>query len=306
MKALVTGGAGFIGSHLAEALAAKGITVHVIDNLSTGNSQYVPDGAIWHQVDIISKEAEQLILRERPDIVFHQAAQVDVQRSVADPGYDASINIAGTANILQACAKASVKKVVYASSCAVYGDLNVSLIDENHPAQPISFYGISKWAPELYLEVFHQLYGLKYTILRYANVYGPRQTPKGEGGVVAIFFDRIKRGLPLNIFGDGEQTRDFVYVKDVVSANLAAIERGDRQIIHVGTSVPTSINELVFMLRKIHHEKFSVVYTHERAGDIKHSCLNHAKAGSLLNWKPLYDLFQGLYETYQLSKDESV
>lgn len=180
MKALVTGGAGFIGSHLAEALAAKGITVHVIDNLSTGNSQYVPDGAIWHQVDIISKEAEQLILRERPDIVFHQAAQVDVQRSVADPGYDASINIAGTANILQACAKASVKKVVYASSCAVYGDLNVSLIDENHPAQPISFYGISKWAPELYLQVFHQLYGLKYTILRYANVYGPRQTPKGK------------------------------------------------------------------------------------------------------------------------------
>ncbi|KIL41617.1 UDP-glucose 4-epimerase [Gordoniibacillus kamchatkensis] len=299
MKAVVTGGAGFIGSHLAEALAAEGMTVHVIDNLSTGRPDYVPASVTMHNLDIRSEEARQLIVSIRPDIVFHQAAQVDVQRSVRDPDFDASINIAGTANMLQACAQAAVNKIVYASSCAVYGDLQEALIEEHHRTEPISFYGISKLTPESYIRLFHRLYGLGYTILRYANVYGPRQTPKGEGGVVAIFLDRIGKGLPLIVYGDGNQTRDFVYVKDVVRANVAAAKRGDGQIVQVGTAVPTSIDELVAKLRDIHGAELAVEYRQERPGDIKHSCLSKAKAGSVLAWQPHYDLYCGLKETYR-------
>ncbi|GJM76085.1 hypothetical protein HMSSN036_83010 [Paenibacillus macerans] len=182
MKMLVTGGAGFIGSHLAEALLAQGAEVHVIDNLSTGNRDYLPKNAALHTLDIQSEEAAGLIKRLKPDIVFHEAAQVDVQRSVKAPAYDAIINIVGAANILQACCEAGVKKVVYASSCAVYGELTTALIHEQDPARPVSFYGISKRTPELYLRVFHKLYGLNYTILRYANVFGPRQNAKRRGG----------------------------------------------------------------------------------------------------------------------------
>ena len=299
MKILVTGGAGFIGSHIVEALVSHGATVHVIDNLSTGNINYLPTNIIFHQLDIQSEEARQMIQIERPDIVFHQAAQVDVQHSVHDPGYDASVNIAGTANILQACQQASVRKIIYASSCAVYGDLDTTLIHENDPTLPISFYGISKKTPESYLRVFHKLYGLQYTILRYANVYGPRQTPKGEGGVVSIFLDRIRHGSPFVIFGDGEQTRDYVYVKDVVRANLAAIQNGNGQIIQVGTAHPTSVNELYLQLQQIHGKELIAVHQPERAGDIKHSCLSNTKAFEQLAWKPSFDLYHGLLETYE-------
>lgn len=299
MKAIVTGGAGFIGSHLAEALIAEGAEVHVIDNLSTGNMDYLPKDASLHPLDIQSEEAADTIRQLSPDFVFHHAAQVDVQRSVMDPGYDASINIAGTANILQACVQSGVKKVVYASSCAVYGELETALVHEQDPVQPISFYGISKYTPEAYLRVFNQLYGLNYTILRYANVYGPRQTPKGEGGVVSIFMDRIRKGAPLVVYGDGEQTRDFVYVKDVVRANLAAAQQGDRQIIQVGTAQPTSVNELLVNLQRIHGEPLIAVHQSERPGDIRHSCLSNIRAYELLGWKPRFDINRGLQETYQ-------
>ncbi|MFD1178280.1 NAD-dependent epimerase/dehydratase family protein [Paenibacillus puldeungensis] len=299
MKAIVTGGAGFIGSHLVEALIAEGAEVHVIDNLSTGNINYLPKGASLHPLDIQSEKAADTIRQLSPDIVFHHAAQVDVQRSVMDPGYDAAINIAGTANILQACVHSGVKKIVYASSCAVYGEPKTALIHEQDPVQPISFYGISKYTPEAYLRVFHQLYGLNYTILRYANVYGPRQTPKGEGGVVSIFLDRIRKGTPLVVYGDGEQTRDFVYVKDVVRANLAAAHQGDSQIIQVGTALPTSVNELLSSLQRIHGEQLHAVHRPERPGDIRHSCLSNILAYKVLGWKPRYDINRGLQETYQ-------
>ena len=299
MKMLVTGGAGFIGSHLAEALLAQGAEVHVIDNLSTGNRDYLPKNAALHTLDIQSEEAAGLIKRLKPDIVFHEAAQVDVQRSVKDPAYDAIINIIGAANTLQACCEAGVKKVVYASSCAVYGELTTALIHEQDPARPISFYGISKRTPELYLRVFHKLYGLNYTILRYANVFGPRQTPKGEGGVISIYMDRIKKGTPLVVFGDGEQTRDFVYVKDVVRANLAAVRQGDGEIIQIGTALPTSIKELLMILQDIHGEPLLAVHQPERPGDIRHSCLSNIRAFESLGWKPTYDLYRGLQETYQ-------
>lgn len=305
MKIIVTGGAGFIGSHLVEALIEHGATVEVIDSLSTGNKDYLPIGVPLHHLDIRSEEAAERIRFERPDIVFHQAAQVDVQRSVKDPGYDAGVNIAGSANIIQACMQASVRKIIYASSCAVYGDLDSPLIDEQDPIKPISFYGLSKQTPESYLRIFHELYGLDYTILRYANVYGPRQTPKGEGGVVSIFLNRIRKGLPLVIYGNGEQTRDFIYVKDVVQGNLAAIIRGSGQIIQLGTSVTSTIHDLIRKLSRIHGQDLNITYQPERDGDIKHSCLNNAKALQLLHWQPQYNLDHGLEESYNYEMNKS-
>ncbi|MFC4765829.1 NAD-dependent epimerase/dehydratase family protein [Effusibacillus consociatus] len=305
MKAIVTGGAGFIGSHLVDTLVTAGAKVHVIDNLATGSGEYINPGATFHFLDIRSQEAKDLILRERPDAVFHQAAQVDVQRSIHDPGYDAQVNIIGTVNVLEACRQASVKKIIYASSCAVYGDLNTDRITEDDPTDPISYYGVSKLTPEAYIRIFHRLYGLPYTILRYANVYGPRQTPKGEGGVVAIFLDRIKKGLPLRIHGDGEQTRDFVYVKDVVAANLAAFQHGKQDVIQVGTSTRTSINQVVRLLSKLHGTDLPVVYEQERPGDIKHSCLDNRKAYEKLGWQPKYDIVHGLEESYHLLMQEA-
>lgn len=306
MKAVVTGGAGFIGSHLVEALVSSGATVHVVDNLSTGHRGNVHPNAFLHVLDVSDAATKELIIREQPDVVFHQAAQVDVQRSIREPEYDANVNILGTINVLEASCLASVKKFVYASSCAVYGDLAMDLIREEHPTQPISFYGVSKLTPESFIRLFHQMYGISYTILRYANVYGPRQTPKGEGGVVAIFLDRIQKGLPLTVFGDGEQTRDFIYVKDVVTANLAAVNRGDQEIIQVGTATSTSVNQLVNLLQSFHGNGLPVVYEPERKGDIRHSCLDNRKAYHKLGWRPQYDIITGLRETYNVVLNKSL
>jgi UDP-glucose 4-epimerase len=298
MKVIVTGGAGFIGSHLVESLLSNGAKVHVIDNLVTGHSEHVPFGATLHPFNIRDEEAKELIISLRPDVVFHQAAQVDVQRSVLEPDYDAGVNIAGTVNLLEASRLASVKKFIFASSYAVYGDQPMPMIHEETPQHPISYYGLSKLTCEWYIELFHRLYGLNYTILRYANVYGPRQTPKGEGGVVAIFMNRLKSERPLTIFGDGEQTRDFVYVKDVVSANLAAVDKGDLQTLQVGTATPTAINQLADLLNKIHGREIQIRYEAERLGDIRNSCLDNRKAAAELGWKPRYNLCDGLAETY--------
>jgi UDP-glucose 4-epimerase len=298
MKAVVTGGAGFIGSHLADELVSLGYTVHVIDNLSTGSREHVPPQAVLHVIDVRSSEASDLILREKPDVVFHQAAQVDVIRSIRDPMYDTSVNILGTVNLLTACRQASVEKFVYASSCAVYGDLTDELIREDSPTCPISYYGISKLTPESYIRMFHRLHGLSYTILRYGNVYGPRQTPTGEGGVVSIFLNRLKSGLPLIVYGDGEQTRDFVHVKDVVRANIAAINRGHNEIIQVGTATRTSVNQLIASLQDIHGSSIDTVQESERPGDVRHSCLDNRKARHVLGWRPQYNLQTGLGETY--------
>jgi UDP-glucose 4-epimerase len=306
MKALVTGGAGFIGSHLVNSLVSAGADVHVIDNLSTGHPDYVHPHAVLHVLDVASQDAKEVIQNVQPDVVFHQAAQVDVQRSIREPNYDANVNIVGTINLLEACSLASVKKFIYASSCAVYGDLEVDLITEENPAQPISFYGISKLTPESFIRLFHKMYGLSYTILRYANVYGPRQTPKGEGGVIAIFLNRLKHGMPLTVYGDGEQTRDFVYVKDVVSANLAAVNHGHQEVFHVGTAVSTSVNQLVELLSNLHGSPIPVVYEPERKGDIRHSCLDNRKARQKMGWSPQNSIVDGLRESYFFAMEKSL
>jgi UDP-glucose 4-epimerase len=304
MKAVVTGGAGFIGSHLVDELIASGATVHVIDNLSTGLREHVNPKAILHVLDICSPETKELIVRVQPDVVFHLAAQVDVQRSIREPDYDVHVNIVGTVNMLEASCQVPVKKIVFASSCAVYGNLQTPLIEESDETEPISIYGTSKLTSESFIRLFHQIYGIPYTILRYANVYGPRQNAKGEGGVVAIFLDRIQKGLPLIIHGDGEQTRDFVFVKDVVTANLAAVHKGNQETIQVSTSARTSINRLVELLQNLHGTGIRVIHDEERPGDIRHSCLDHKKALRLLNWSPQYDISRGLKESFSHGKNK--
>ncbi|WP_340371472.1 NAD-dependent epimerase/dehydratase family protein [Peribacillus sp. FSL E2-0218] len=301
MKAIVTGGAGFIGSHLVEELILNGAEVHVLDNMISGHIDHVHPNAVIHTEDIRSKEAAQTIMKVKPDVVFHLAAQADVARSILDPQYDADVNINGTINMLKACQEASVRKLIFSSTSGVYGNLQKDLISESDPTGPVSYYGLSKLAAEAYIRLFHGLYGLEYTILRYGNVYGPRQTAKGEGGVVAVFLERIKKGLPLRIHGDGEQTRDFIYVKDIVRANTASVNHGNQETIQVSTAQKTSVNQLLSMLTQIHGSAVETLHSVGRTGDIKHSCLDNRKARQSLNWYPKTAIFQGLSETYSFS-----
>ncbi|KWW22540.1 UDP-glucose 4-epimerase [Peribacillus simplex] len=301
MKAIVTGGAGFIGSHLVEELILNGAEVHVLDNMISGHIDHVHPNAVIHTEDIRSKEAAQTIMKVKPDVVYHLAAQADVARSILDPQYDADVNINGTINMLKACQEASVRKLIFSSTSGVYGNLQKDLISESDPTGPVSYYGLSKLAAEAYIRLFHQLYGLEYTILRYGNVYGPRQTAKGEGGVVAVFLERIKKGLPLRIHGDGEQTRDFIYVKDIVRANTASVNHGNQETIQVSTAQKTSVNQLLSMLTQIHGSAVETLHSVGRTGDIKHSCLDNRKARQSLNWYPKTAIFQGLSETYSFS-----
>ncbi|MDF2936144.1 MAG: NAD-dependent epimerase/dehydratase [Paenibacillaceae bacterium] len=299
MKAVVTGGAGFIGSHLAKELLERQWEVHVIDDLSTGHTSKVPHGAALHILDIRQPEVEERIAAIRPDIVFHLAAQADVQRSIKEPDTDAAINITGTARILKACLSAQVRKLIFSSTSAVYGELSKDRITEEDSPQPISFYGMSKWAGEQYLEVFRRLHGFPYTVLRYGNVYGPGQTAKGEGGVIALFMEKLVKKEPLRIHGDGGQTRDFIYVKDVVAANLAAVDAGDGDTIQISTGNTTSVNQIARLLQELHPDHVQVEYGPARPGDIRHSCLANAKAQEQLHWQPAVTFRQGLAETYR-------
>lgn len=304
MKAVVTGGAGFIGSHLVEELIKKGIEVHVLDNMTAGNLSNVHPLAVIHTEDICSIEAKRIILKEKPDVVFHLAAQADVARSINDPKYDADVNINGTINMLEACREITLKKFIFASTSGVYGDLQKDLISEEDLTVPVSYYGLSKLTAESYIRLFNHLYGIPYTILRYGNVYGPRQTAKGEGGVVAVFLERLKKGMPLNIHGNGEQTRDFIYVKDIVQANIASIEGGNQHTVQISTTKSTSINQLLEILKQIHSSKIEALHTSTRIGDIKHSCLDNKKARQILSWQPQFNILDGITETYNyLSKN---
>ncbi|MBE3591900.1 MAG: SDR family oxidoreductase [Thermoanaerobacter sp.] len=304
MKVLVTGGAGFIGSNIVDLLIENGHEVVIVDNLSTGKEEFINKKAIFYKKDITDDDLYEIFEKEKPDYVIHQAAQIDVQKSIDNPVFDAKVNILGTVNLLKCCRKSGVKKVIYASSAAVYGNPEYLPIDEVHKINPISYYGISKHTPEHYFEVYRQLYGLKYTILRYANVYGIRQDPKGEGGVISIFIDKMLKGERPIIFGDGKQTRDFVYVKDVAKANLLALERGDNEVVNISTNKPTSINELVEMMNKIMNTSLEPIYTEPRKGDIVHSYLDNKKALDVFGWKPEYSLEEGLKETIEYYKGE--
>src|SRR6056297_234380 len=260
MQILVTGGAGFIGSNLVDGLIAKGHKVIVVDNLSTGKKKNLNKQAKFYQMDIRNEELKQVFAANQITHVIHHAAQIDVQHSIKDPSFDAQNNILGTINLLENCRIYEVEKIIYASSAAVYGEPEYLPLDEQHPVKAMSPYGISKHTPEHYIKMYSQLYNLKYTIFRYANAYGPRQDPKGEGGVVSIFVDQMLAQKRPHIFGDGKQTRDFIHVYDIVKANILALKSGDNSLLNISTANRDSVNDLVANLNQISDYEIKPIY----------------------------------------------
>jgi len=297
-KALVTGGAGFIGSNVADALLDKGIQVEIIDNLFTGRLENIPKKAVFHQVDIRDEKVHQIFEQGKFDIMFHFAAQMDVRKSVADPAFDAQANILGGINLLQACKKYGVKKVVFSSTGgAIYGEQEKFPADENHPQNPRSPYGISKLAFEKYLNFYHCEYGLDYVALRFANVYGPRQRGDGEAGVVAIFFQKLLAGEKAVIYGDGGQTRDFVYVGDIVKANLLAMNYDKCGAFNVGNGIETDINELFETIKDIVGSKQAQIHEPGLPGEQRRSVIANSLITKTLGWKADFNLREGLKKT---------
>jgi UDP-glucose 4-epimerase len=303
MKILVTGGGGFIGSQLVETLIAAGHTPIILDNFSNGREENLPEGVKYYRRDLLSDKVEKIFKKENPDVVMHLAAQVSVAKSLENPAEDAAVNVLGTVKLLGYCTKYGVKKFIFSSSSAVYGTTDEVLTEES-TASPISFYGTSKSVSESYIKLFGTSYGLPYTILRYANVYGPRQRSDGEGGVISIFIEQLLNGENPVIYGDGTQTRDFVYVEDVARANLLAIEHADNEIINIGTNTQTSINLLYSLLSNQLDKTRTPIYLGTRDGDIKHSHLANMKALDILNWEPQYDLIAGLEKTVEYFRDD--
>ena len=294
---MVTGGAGFIGSHIVDLLIEEGYKVVVVDNLITGDRCNVNDKAIFYKADILHTQLDQIIEQESPDVIIHQAALVYVQQSIKNPLSDGSVNAIGTLNVLRSASLHKVKKIIYASTCAVYGEGQPSAVKEDYSIEPISFYGASKYMGEMYIHLFHKLYKLDYTILRYANVYGPRQKQHGEGGVIPIITESMKKGITPTIFGDGNQTRDFIYVKDVAKANLLALHKGSYQTLNIGTGVGTTINDLYRMLSESMKYNCLVQYKPERMGDVKHISLDPSKAKKELEWRTSHVLSDGFKKT---------
>lgn len=298
-KVVVTGGAGFIGSHIAEELVESGYKVIIIDNFSTGyysNIAHLPVDI--YQYDITNPAIIDFIVGLEPDYIIHQAAQVSVAESVHNILHDENVNVKGSLHIIKAAIKASVKKLMFASSAAVYGNPLVLPVTLEHPTLPESPYGLTKLTVEHYLKMANKFYQLPYGILRYSNVYGPRQDAKGEGGVVSIFSEKIQADNLLHIYGDGEQTRDFIYVKDVARANIKALEITENICVNISSNTKITINDLWKKMKKAANiEKLEIKYERERAGDIRHSILCNKQAMKLLNWMPETKLEQGLKET---------
>jgi UDP-glucose 4-epimerase len=298
MRILLTGGAGFIGSHVAQRLLARGHEVVVVDALSSGKRENVPEDARFFEEDICSGCGE--IFQEfRPEVLCHQAAQLDVRRSVREPDFDASVNILGTIRLLENCVKHGVRKVVFASTGgAIYGEQREFPATEDHPEYPVSPYGVSKLATERYLHYYRAQYGLPYVALRYSNVYGPRQDPHGEAGVVAIFCRNLAAHKISTINGTGEQTRDYVYVEDVARANVMALENGvPSGAYNIGTGVETSVNRLYELLRDISGKNLPPNHGPAKPGEQMRSSIDPAWAGRVLGWRPEVELTAGLEET---------
>lgn len=308
MEILVTGGAGFIGSHIVDLLIREGHDVFIIDNLSTGKKENINPKAKFYQIDIRDKEkVDQIVASEKFDAVSHQAAHASVRESVENPLYDADVNILGSINILQACVKYKVKKIVFASTGgALYGDAKILPTPEDYPARPCSPYGVSKLTVENYLYYYKQIQNLNYVILRYANVFGPRQDPFGEAGVVAIFSQKMISGGQPVINGDGTQTRDFVYVEDVARANLLALEsKISEDFFNVGTGRETSINDLFKLMVEISGKKIKEVHGPAKFGEQQTSALDFSRIKKKLGWHPRTDLKKGLKKTFNWFRTKS-
>jgi UDP-glucose 4-epimerase len=305
LKILVTGGAGFIASHIADAFINEGHKVFVLDNLQTGFKKNVNPKAAFIEKDIIDPSLSELFEKEKFDVVNHHAAQMDVRKSVADPSFDATTNILGTINLLQNCIKTGVKKFMFASTGgAVYGEQSYFPADENHLTQPLSPYGISKLTVEKYLFFYYAQHKLRYTILRYANIYGPRQNSMGEAGVVAIFSTKLLKGEQPIINGSGEQTRDYVFVSDVVRANLLTLNEESCDIYNIGTGIETDVNQLYKNLNKIIGKGQLEKHGPPAPGEQMRSVISSDKIFKKFNWRPSTNINDGLLQTVKFFKDE--
>jgi len=304
LKVLVTGGAGFIGSHVADRLAADGHDVVILDDLSTGHVEHLPPNARFYQMDLHSPWIDELFRIERPEAVVHEAAQASVRRSVEDPVFDAGINVLGTAALLQASVHHGVRRFLFASTGgALYGDADVTPTPEDYPTLPVSPYGASKLAAEVYLRTFHAMNGLSYAALRYANVYGPRQDPHGEAGVVGIFTRRLLGGEKARINGDGKQTRDFVYVGDVAEANARALVSDAVGSFNVGTGIETDISTIFQMLKRLTNSNQPEEHGPPLPGEQRRSVVDARKIEKALGWKPKTSLQAGLDATVQYFRE---
>jgi UDP-glucose 4-epimerase len=300
VKILVTGGAGFIASHVVDAYVAAGHEVVVVDDLSTGHRENLNPKARFHQLDVCDPQMVQLIRDERPAVLNLHAAQMDVRRSVADPLFDARINVLGTINCLEGGRRANVRRVVFVSSGgAVYGEQEAFPAPETHPTNPVSPYGVSKRSGELYAFFYQTEYQIPFFAMRYANVYGPRQDPHGEAGVVAIFSGRMLRGEPVTINGDGRQTRDYVYVGDVARANLLALECEPLGPVNIGTGIETDVNRLAELLLAATASHSEVRHGPAKQGEQRRSVIDCTKAANRLGWRPEVTLEDGLRRTVE-------
>jgi UDP-glucose 4-epimerase len=295
VRAVVTGGAGFIGSHIVDALLARGDEVLVLDDFSTGRRENVPSGARVHEGDI-RRDTDRAFDEARPEVAFHLAAQKDVRASVERPDYDADVNIVGTLHVLEAARRHGTKIVFSSTGGAIYGECD-GPAGEDHPRQPLSPYGVSKLAGEEYIAAWNRLYGGGHVSLRLGNVYGPRQDPHGEAGVVAIFMSLLRDGGTPKIFGDGTQTRDYVHVADVVAATLAAVER-DGGVFNVGTGTETSVLDLYERIQRVAGVERAAEFAPARAGELQRSVLDVSLAKRELGWEPKHPLDDGLAETW--------
>ena len=308
MRILVTGGAGFIGSNLVERLLGDGHDVAVLDNLSTGQRDQVPAGAAFYESDLIDADAtERCVAEFRPEVVSHHAAQIDVRRSVTDPIFDARTNILGSLALLESCSRHGVRKLIYASTGgAIYGEGRTLPATEDHPINPEAPYGASKHAVEHYLYLWKLLRGLDWTVLRYPNVYGPRQSPHGEAGVNAIFIGLMLAGERPHIYGTGEQVRDYLYVDDVVEANVLALTGAGGEILNLGTGVPTSVNDIVRELNRILGTQLDPIHEPARPGEVQSIYLDASRAQRVMGWTPAVAFAEGLRRTVEWARVATV
>ena len=306
MKILVTGGAGFIASHVVDGFLDQGHSVVIVDNLCMGRMENVNPKAKFFLMDIRANELRKIFQQERFDVVCHHAAQMDVRLSVEDPMYDANVNVLGTLNILQNCVRFVVPTFIFASTGgAVYGNQQIFPCAENHPTNPLSPYGITKLTTEKYLFYYEHVFGLKYVILRYSNVYGPRQNPKGEAGVVAIFTEKILSDDQPIINGDGKQTRDYVSVIDVVRANLKAIVFEESDIFNIGTGIETDVNKIFKIINEKTGNKAKEKHGPAQKGEQRRSVISYKKAEEVLGWKPVVNLEEGLEKTLDSFREKN-
>jgi UDP-glucose 4-epimerase len=300
MKILVTGGAGFIGSHIVDAFLAAGHDVCVVDDLSSGFRENVPKGVRLHQVDIRDSRLAEVFQEEKPEVVSHQAARANVRESLEKPQLYAEVNVVGSVNLLECCRRAGVRKVIYASTGgAAYGPPQRLPVDEDHPLRPLDPYGASKHHVEHYLDLYQANYGMSYTVLRYPNVYGPRQNPQGEAGVVAIFTGQMLNGKQPIINGTGDQERDFVHAEDIAAANVRALDRGDGEMLNIGSGLGTSVNEIFATLAELIGYKGQAVHGPASKGEVYKIYLNANKARRILGWTQAISLRDGLSSTVE-------